>query len=214
MNKPTVLITGAFTAIGRATAVAFAKTGVNVVVSGREKEQGELLVKELGSFKIDADYIFADVRYEEDVRNLVDWTKIRFGSLDTAVNIAETVEKSGLLVDRSAEDFDAVFETFVRGTFFSLKHELRVMMKQKSGAIFNILPTFGIGDGISAAGSRAVEELTKSAALEAARENVRVNAVAHAAIDSERIARKIALLASNEASLITGQIINIDDGEL
>jgi NAD(P)-dependent dehydrogenase (short-subunit alcohol dehydrogenase family) len=215
MNKPTVLITGAFTGVGRATAVAFAETGINVVVSGRDKEKGELLVNELGDFKIDADYIFADVRYEEDVRNLVDWTRIRFGSLDIAVNIAETEGKPGLIVDRTAEDFDAVFEAVIRGTFLSLKHEMRIMLKQKGGVIVNCLSTFGqpgeIGYSIQRAGRRAVEELTKSAALEAAKANIRVNAVAHDATRPEQTARMIVSLASNDASLITGRIIGIDE---
>src|SRR4051812_4962818 len=99
MNKTTVLITGAPTGIGRATAIAFAKTGINVVVSGRNEEKGELLVKELKGLKIEADYVFADVSNEEDVRNLVDWTKIRFGSLDAAVNIAEAEGKAVLIAE-------------------------------------------------------------------------------------------------------------------
>lgn len=214
MNRPTVLITGALTVVGRATAVAFAKTGVNVVVSGQSEEKGELLVKELTGFKIDADYVFADVGDEEDVRNLVDWTNIRFGGLDTAVNINEAGGKSGLIVDRRAEDFKAVFETTVRGTFLSLKHELRIMLKQKSGAIVNFLSTAGgddeTGGGIHRAGRRALEELTKSAALEAAPENVRVNAVAAGAASPDEIARTIVFLASSKAALITGQIIGGD----
>ena len=218
MNRPTVLITGAFTGIGRATAIGFAKTGVNVVVSGENEEKGELLIKELTDFKIDADYIFANVRYEEDIRNLVDWAKIRFGSLDAAVNIAEIEEKSGLIVDQSIENFNAVFETNVRGTFLSLKHELRIMMKQKNGVIFNLLSTFGehseTGWGIHTAGRRAVEELTKSAALEAASENVRVNAVASGASSPEEIAKTIVFLASDKASSTTGQIIGIDGGKI
>jgi len=218
MIRPTVLITGAFTGIGRATAVAFAKTGVNVVVSGRNKEKGESLVKELSSFKIDADYVFADVRHEEDVRNLIDWTRIRFGRLDTAVNIAETEGKPGLLVDRSAEDFNAFFEATVRATFFSLKHELRVMLKQKSGAIVNFLSPLGqdgeSGGGIYRAGRRAVEELTKAAATEAANENVRVNAVAAEAGSPEEIAKTIVFLASNKAYSITGKIIGSNGGKM
>jgi NAD(P)-dependent dehydrogenase (short-subunit alcohol dehydrogenase family) len=218
MSKPTVLITGAFTGIGRATAIAFAKTGVNIVVSGQNEEKGELMIKELSNFKIDADYVFADVRQEEDVRNLVDWTKIRFGSLDTAVNIAETEGRSGLIVDQSVENFNAVFETTVRGTFLSLKHEMRIMMKQKSGVTVNFLSTFGepgeIGCGISLAGRRAVEELTRSAALEAANENVRVNAVVSGASSPEEIAKTIVFLASDKAFSITGQIIDIDGGKI
>lgn len=215
MNKPTVLITGAFTDIGRATAIAFAKSGFNVVVSGRNEEKGECLVKELISFKIDADYIFADIGNEEDVRNLVDWTKIRFRSLDIAVNIAETDAHFGLIVDQNIEDFNAVFETIVRRIFLSLKHEMRIMLKQKSGVIVNVFSAFGqefeVGKGIYKASNDAVEALTKTAAIEAASENVRVNAVTHEAVDSERIAKTIISLASKDSSITTGQIIVAGD---
>jgi len=236
MNKSTVLIIGALTEIGQATAIAFAQNGTNIVVSGRNQEKGDSLVKELENLKIEADYLFADVRHEEDVRNLVDWTNIRFGSLDVAVNIAEIEGESGLLVEQSIENFNDVFEMNVRGTFLSMKHEMRVMLRQKSGVIVNISSTFGrldkIGSGFYAASRIAIEELTKTAAREAANESVRVNAVAPEPTDSdlisdedpglnegiapirlrklEEIAGTIVFAASDKAPYSTGQIIGIN----
>jgi NAD(P)-dependent dehydrogenase (short-subunit alcohol dehydrogenase family) len=90
MNKLVVLITGGLTGIGRAAAVAFAKRGAKVVVAGRREEAGNALVKELRSFGSEAEFINADVRKEDDVRDLVDRTVARFGRLDVAVNNAGT----------------------------------------------------------------------------------------------------------------------------
>jgi NAD(P)-dependent dehydrogenase (short-subunit alcohol dehydrogenase family) len=89
-----VLITGALTGIGRATAIAFAKEGAHTVVSGRRDEEGKKLVTELRKLGAEADYIRTDVRQEKDVQNLVDQTVARFGRLDVAVNTAGTEGKS------------------------------------------------------------------------------------------------------------------------
>src|SRR6202011_1865085 len=86
MNTPVVLITGALTGIGRATALAFAKDGASVVVSGRRKDAGQALVAELHRLGAKAEFVQADVRHEDDVRSLVDQTVKRFGRLDVAVN--------------------------------------------------------------------------------------------------------------------------------
>ena len=85
-----MLITGGLTGIGRAAAVAFARKGAKVVVAGRRDEAGKALVKELRAFGSEAEFINADVRKEDDVRNMVDETVARFGRLDVAVNNAAT----------------------------------------------------------------------------------------------------------------------------
>src|ERR1700729_4292693 len=90
MSASVVLITGALTGIGRATALAFAHDGARIVVSGRRDEAGDALTRELRSLGVEAEYIRADVRHEDDVRNLVDKTVARFGRLDVAVNNAGT----------------------------------------------------------------------------------------------------------------------------
>jgi NAD(P)-dependent dehydrogenase (short-subunit alcohol dehydrogenase family) len=89
-NHPVVLITGALTGIGRATAVAFAQEGARIVLSGRRDNGGQALVAELRALGADAEFVRADVRHDDDVRNLVDRTVERFGRLDVAVNNAGT----------------------------------------------------------------------------------------------------------------------------
>ncbi len=86
MNTAVVLITGALTGIGRATALAFAKEGARIVIAGRRDEAGQNLVAELRRLDAEAEYVNADVRHEDDVRHLVDKTVARFGRLDVAVN--------------------------------------------------------------------------------------------------------------------------------
>jgi NAD(P)-dependent dehydrogenase (short-subunit alcohol dehydrogenase family) len=188
-----VLITGALTGIGRATALAFAHDGAQVVVSGRRKEEGLKLAEELRALGAKAEFIQADVRHEDDVRKLVDQTVERFGRIDVAVNNAGTEGKPGPLVDQTAETYAATFDTNVLGVIFSLKHELRVMSAQKKGSIVNISSTFGKigapGASIYVASKHAVEGLTKAAALEGAPFGVRVNAVAPGPIETGMLNR-------------------------
>src|SRR5579862_5108052 len=90
MSSPVVLVTGALSGIGRATALAFANEGARVVISGRREEEGKKLLAELRQLGAEAEFVRSDVRHEEDVRNLVDKTVERFGRLDMAVNNAGT----------------------------------------------------------------------------------------------------------------------------
>jgi NAD(P)-dependent dehydrogenase (short-subunit alcohol dehydrogenase family) len=244
MSTPVVLITGALTGIGRAAAVAFARKGAKVVVSGRRDEAGEALVEELRSLGSEAEFIKADVRKEEDVRVLVDATVGRFGRLDVAVNNAGTEGQVGPITDQTAHSVAATFDTNVLGVILSMKHEVRVMQEQGSGSIVNISSTYGhkgsAGAGLYAGSKHAVEGITTSVALEVARSGIRVNAVAPGPTDtdmltrftgtpenksglvarvpmgrlgrSEEVADAIVFLASDEASFVTGHILNIDGG--
>ena len=182
MNTPTVLITGALTGIGRATAIAFAREGANIVVSGRRDEAGQALAAELRSLGAKAEYLRADVRIEAEVRNLVEQTIERFARLDVAVNNAGTEGTLGAIVEQTSDNFDATFQTNVLGTLLALKHEMRVMLAQGSGAIINLSSIAGqvgvAGASVYVASKFAVEGLTKTAALEGAAAGVRVNAVA------------------------------------
>jgi hypothetical protein len=150
MKNRVVLITGALTGIGRATALAFAREGASIVVSGRHEEEGQKLVGELGKLGAEAEFVRSDVRHEDDVRSLVDKTVAQFGRLDVAVNNAGTEGKPGPVTEQSAESYAATFDTNVLGTLLSMKHELRVMLAQGSGSIINVSSTFGHTGGAGA----------------------------------------------------------------
>src|SRR6202162_4350599 len=172
MDYPVVLITGALTGIGRAAALAFAREGNRVVVSGRHEEAGQSLATELRALGAQVEFIRTDVRHEDDVRELVDRTVARFGRLDAAVNTAGTEGQPGPVTEQSADSYGATFDTNVLGMLLSMKHELRVMQAEGSGSIINISSTSGHlgarGASVYSASKHAVEGLTKSAALEAA----------------------------------------------
>ena len=207
MTAPVVLITGALAGIGRATALAFARQGARLVVSGRNADAGATLVHELTALGVEAEFVRADVRHEADVQALVDRAVARFGRLDVAVNNAGTEGQPGSLLEQTAENYSTVFDTNVLGTLLSLKHELRVMEAQGSGAIVNLSSIVGHkalpGAPLYVASKHAVEGLTRAAALEAAAFGVRVNAVAPGPIETGMLDRfagsaeaKTGLLAS------------------
>jgi NAD(P)-dependent dehydrogenase (short-subunit alcohol dehydrogenase family) len=193
MNSQVVLITGALTGIGRAAAIVFAREGAHVVVSGRGDKQGHELVAELQALGAEAIFVRADVRHEDDVRNLVDQTVKRFGRLDVAVNNAGTEGAPGPVTEQTAESYAATFDTNVLGTLLSMKHELRIMLLQRSGSIVNVSSAYGsvgaAGASVYVASKHAVEGMTKSAALEVAGTGVRVNVVAPGTTDTGMLTR-------------------------
>ena len=193
MTTPVVLVTGALTGIGRATALAFAREGARIIVSGRRDDEGRKLAAELQKLGAEAEFMRSDVRHEEEVRNLIDKAVSRFGRLDVAVNCAGTEGTPGPVIEQSAETYAATFDTNVLGTLLSMKHEMRVMLAQRTGSIVNISSTYGsrgaAGAALYSASKHAVEGLTKSAALEAAPSGVRVNMVAPGPIDTGMLKR-------------------------
>src|SRR6266852_4782918 len=193
MGTPVVLITGALTGIGRAAALAFAREGNRIVVAGRHETAGQELAAELRALGTDVEFLRADVRHEDEVRNLIDRTVARFGRLDAAVNNAGTEGQPGPVTQQTADTYAATFDTNALGTLLSMKHELRVMQPQGSGSIVNISSTYGhegaAGASVYAASKHAVEGMTKSAALEAAGFGVRVNAVAPGPTDTGMLTR-------------------------
>nr|WKF55626.1 3-oxoacyl-[acyl-carrier-protein] reductase FabG [Paraburkholderia busanensis] len=192
-TQPVVLITGALTGIGRATAFAFAREKTRVIVSGRRVEEGQQLAQELRETGVQAEFVQSDVRFEDDLRKLVDTVVARFGRLDVAINAAGTEGESGPVMEQTPERYAAVFDTNVLGTLLAMKHELRVMTAQGSGSIVNISSTMGLRGAPNAslyvASKHAVEGLTRSAALEAAAFGVRVNAVAPGPVETAMLNR-------------------------
>lgn len=193
MNPSVVLITGALSGIGKAAALAFARAGYRVAISGRRDDAGQALAEGLRALDADTEFFRVDVRSDGDLRDLVDRTVGRFGRLDVAVNSAGTEGQPGLVIDQTPESYAATFDTNVLGTLLSIKHELRVMQPRGAGSIVNISSTTGhrgsAGASVYTASKHAVEGLTKAAALEAAAFGVRVNAVAPGPVDTELLSR-------------------------
>jgi NAD(P)-dependent dehydrogenase (short-subunit alcohol dehydrogenase family) len=207
MIAPVVLITGALTGIGRATALAFAEEGARIVVSGRRDEAGHALTQELRSLGVEAEFIRADVRRENEVRDLIDKTVARFGRLDVAVNNAGTEGKPGLVTAQTPESYAGTFDTNVLGVLLCMKHEMRAMQAQGSGSIVNLSSTMGHrgapGASLYTASKHAVEGLTKSVALEGAASGIRVNAVAPGPVETEMLDRFTGT-AERKAGLVAG----------
>ena len=242
-----VLITGATSGIGKISALAFAKAGAKVIVSGRREAEGQAVVAEIKAAGGEATFVKADVAVEADVAALVAKTVATYGRLDVAFNNAG-VELTGSIVDANEADYRRVFDINVWGVLTSMKHEIPVMLKQGGGVIINTSSVAGhvglSGAGVYVASKHAVEGLTKAAALEYAKQGIRVNAVAPAAIETdmmnrftgggneealnymrslhpvgrlgraEEIANPVLFLASDAASFITGASLNIDGGLL
>jgi NAD(P)-dependent dehydrogenase (short-subunit alcohol dehydrogenase family) len=244
MTDRVILVTGALAGIGRATALAAAREGYKIVISGRNAQTGAASEAELRARGADGQFIKADVRHEREVRALIEGAVARFGRIDVAVNNAGTEGNTARIVDQTPEAYAATFETNVLGVLLCMKHELRVMQSQGFGSIVNISSTMGsrgaANVSLYVASKHAVEGLTKSGALEAAAFGVRVNAVAPGPTETamldrftgsqdgkagllasiplrragkpEELADAILFLASDKASFVTGQIINVNGG--
>ena len=175
-----VLVTGATTGIGRATAEAFAAAGARLIVTGRTVAAGEQLVGELRARGSQAKFVAGDVASEETVKAWVAAALREFGRLDVAVNNAGVEGALGPLVEQSAENFAHVFDINVKGMLFSMKHEIPAIAQQ-GGAIVNVSSVVGDiampGASVYAASKHAVNGLTRAAALETARMGIRINAI-------------------------------------
>jgi NAD(P)-dependent dehydrogenase (short-subunit alcohol dehydrogenase family) len=202
------IVTGALTGIGAATAIAFARRGDVVVISGRHDDVGQDLALRLNALgAADALFVHADVRFEHEIADLIAITVQRFGQLDVAVNSAGTEGPLAKIAELTPTQYQDTFDTNVLGLLLSMKHELRAMQPQGSGVIINVASVLGDRGfpdlALYVASKHAVIGLTRSAALEAAAFGVRVNAIGPAYVDTGMFDRVVGSDADNRSTAIS-----------
>ncbi len=202
-----VLVTGGTSGIGKTTAIAFAKAGAKVVLSGRRAAEGEAVVAEIKASGGAARFVRADVAVEADVQNLIEQTVAAFGRLDIAFNNAG-VEWLGPIGSITEADYRRVADINIWGTIASLKYEIPAMLKSNGGAIVNtssIAGHIGIAGGtLYFATKHAIEGITKCTALEYAKQGIRINAVAPAVIDTDMVDRFAGEVGSPQREAFAG----------
>lgn len=244
MKDKVVLVTGATSGIGRATAVLLAKKGAQVIIGARREELGQKLAAEIIADGGKAVFKPLDVTNEANIAQVVEEIVTTYGKLDMAVNNAGTAQPLVPITQIEKVDFEALFHINVTGVLLSMKHEMLAMQKHGAGSIVNTSSINGLkannGSATYSASKFAVQALTQSAALEGAGQNIRVNAVApgptHSEItdqipaehrgslidsvplkrmgEAEEVANGIAWLLSDESSFVTGATLVMDGGRI
>jgi NAD(P)-dependent dehydrogenase (short-subunit alcohol dehydrogenase family) len=201
------LITGAANGIGRATALAFAKSGAKVVAVDRDSAGGEATAGVIRQQGGDARFVAADVTKSVEVQNYVRTALDAYGTIDCFFNNAGVEGKWAYTAEYDEDMFDTVIGVNVKGVFLGLRHVLPVMLQQKRGAIVNTASVAGLvatpGMPAYVASKHAVIGLTKTAAGEVARQGVRVNAVCPGPVDTRMIHALEAQLNPADPSAVT-----------
>jgi NAD(P)-dependent dehydrogenase (short-subunit alcohol dehydrogenase family) len=191
----TALVIGATAGIGRAAAVAFARSGANVVLAGLNAADGNEVEAQIRDLGRNALFIEADVTREGDIRHVMAHGVERFGRIDVAVNNAGTEGVFGPVQDATSDDFDRIIAINLKGIWLGMKYQIPHMLMHGGGAIVNTASSAGVvaipNVAIYTASKHAVVGLTKATALELARSNIRVNAVAPGPVDTGLLARMI-----------------------
>ena len=243
----TALITGGAAGIGRATALAFAREGARVVVADVDTPKGKETVQMVEAEGGEAHFINVDVSNAEDVKRMVQETLEAYGRLDYAFNNAGIEGEQAPVAEASEDNWDRVIDINLKGVFLCMKEEIPPMLEQDGGVIVNTSSVAGrVGfENLPAyvASKHGVLGLTKTAALEYATQNLRVNALCPGVIHTEMIdrvtggdpeileayanmapmqrmgrpeevARAVVWLCSDLAAFVTGEAITIDGGYL
>ncbi len=241
------LVTGGTSGIGRDTAVLFAKEGAKVVVAGRREQEGSETIEMVRAAGGEGLFARADVTKAAEVDALVQKAVERFSRLDIAFNNAGTEGVWTPIVRQSEEDWDRTINVNLKGVWLCLKYEVRQMLKQgHGGAIVNMSSIMGmigsVGAAAYSASKHGVIGLTKTAALETARDGIRVNAVCPAVVETAlskrifgapavhkfvlgchaigrfakpmEIAEAVVWMCSDQASFMTGESLVLDGGFL
>lgn len=206
MTGKVVLVAGATSGIGKATAILFARSGASVVLAGRREKLLREITGELTGEGLKAAWTVCDVTDEEQVKAMIDFTVRTFGRLDCAYNNAGIMSDDVETAELDSAEFDRVININLRSMFLCMKYELRQMLRQ-GGEGYAIVNCSSIGGLISLPGrvayhasKHAVLGMTKCAALEYAARGIRINAICPATIETPMVEKMLATGAIREVA--------------